>query len=108
MNLKKQLKISSKYIKEPIILYDLETSQKDTNTAEILSFFGLKVQDGKIIEELHFLCKPNGDIHPKASEVNGFTAASLKDEKPFKFYLDKVKKFFENVKFIGRLQYYYI
>lgn len=54
------------------------------------------------IGELHFLCKPKGEIAPGAIRVHGLDAERLKNEKPFvAFYRELVEFFIGSKYWIG-------
>lgn len=80
------------------VIFDLETSDLNSRTAEIIEISALKVKESKIIEEFSKLVKPKGILNPKATEVNGITYSMLECEK----YIEDI--FPDFLKFIGNSQ----
>ena len=80
------------------VIFDLETSDLNSRTAEIIEISALKVKESKIIEEFIKLVKPKGILNPKATEVNGITYSMLECEK----YIEDI--FPDFLKFIGNSQ----
>lgn len=56
---------------------DLETTSRDTTKAEIVDIAAVRVRDGRIVEELSALVKPEGPIPPGATEVHGIRDADV-------------------------------
>jgi ATP-dependent DNA helicase UvrD/PcrA len=62
---------------------DLETTDRDTATAEIVEIAAVRVRDGEITETFSSLVKPNVRIHAEASAVTGIRDADLVDAPTF-------------------------
>jgi superfamily I DNA/RNA helicase len=56
---------------------DLETTDDDTETAEIVEIAAVRVRDGKLQEVFNSLVKPRGRISAKATEVHGLREADV-------------------------------
>jgi superfamily I DNA/RNA helicase/DNA polymerase III epsilon subunit-like protein len=62
---------------------DLETTDRDTATAEIVEIAAVRVRNGKITETLSRLVKPRTPIAPGATDTHGISAADLVNEPHF-------------------------
>jgi superfamily I DNA/RNA helicase len=62
---------------------DLETTDRDTATAEIVEIAAVRVRDGRITETFSMLVKPNVRIHAAASAVTGIRDADVVDAPSF-------------------------
>ncbi|MEP6732696.1 MAG: UvrD-helicase domain-containing protein [bacterium] len=62
--------------------FDLETTDRDTSTAEIVEIAAVRVRDGNIVDEFHALVKPRVPLSAAAAAVHGITDADLAD-KPY-------------------------
>ena len=62
---------------------DLETTSRDTSTAEIVEIAAVRVRDGVVVGEFHRLVRPQSAIDPSALAKHGLDAATLQDELPF-------------------------
>lgn len=95
------MKELSKRLERDIVVFDLETTGTDVQNDQIIQFHATRInKDGKT-KELTFLCKPTCDIHPKASEVNGYTAEKLEKHPRFSFFVKKVLEFFKDADIAG-------
>lgn len=65
------------------VVVDLETTDRDAATAEIVEIAAARVRDWEIVEEFHRLVKPRVPIAPKAAETHGYTEADLADAPHF-------------------------
>lgn len=85
-------------LERDLVVFDLETTGIDVNKDETIQFAGIRwsEQNGKIIPimEVEFKCKPSVPIHKEAQAVHGITERSLKDELPFKDYVDTIQNLF--------------
>ncbi len=60
-----------------VVVLDVETTGLDPNKAEVIEFFGTRVQDGKIVAELHLLFWPiEGRI--EGQDIHGLTEDELR------------------------------
>jgi DNA polymerase III epsilon subunit family exonuclease len=62
---------------------DLETTDRDTATAEIIEIAAVRVRDGVIVDTYHRLVKPRVPIMPGATGAHGIGAAELVDAPRF-------------------------
>jgi superfamily I DNA/RNA helicase/DNA polymerase III epsilon subunit-like protein len=62
---------------------DLETTDNDTRTAEIVEIAAVRVRDGKIVEQFTSLVKPRAAIAPGATATHGIGEAELVDAPTF-------------------------
>lgn len=58
---------------EKYVTFDLETTDRDPGTCEIIEIGAARVQDGAVIETFHSLVQPRGSISTGASQVHGYT-----------------------------------
>lgn len=56
---------------------DLETTDRDTLTAEIVELAAVRVRDGRIVEKFASLVKPRGGIAAGATSTHGIRAADV-------------------------------
>ncbi|MDQ6827273.1 MAG: UvrD-helicase domain-containing protein, partial [Gemmatimonadota bacterium] len=56
---------------------DLETTDSDTKTAEIVEIAAVRVRDGKIVDEYHSLVRPDCAIAPGATATHKLRAVDL-------------------------------
>jgi DNA polymerase III epsilon subunit family exonuclease len=64
------------------VTFDLETSDLNPATCEIVELGAAKVRDGQVVETFHSLIRCEGPISPGASEVHGYNEANLQDAPP--------------------------
>lgn len=62
---------------------DLETTDRDVRTAEIVELAAVKVRDGRIVERFAELVKPDVPIAPEAAATHGLTERELRDAPSF-------------------------
>ncbi len=72
---------------------DLETTDTDTGTAEIVEIAAVRVRDGEIVEAFTSLVKPNVAIPASATEVHGITDAEVDSALPFDAVWPKFRAF---------------
>ncbi len=56
---------------------DIETTDKDINTAEVVEIAAVRVRDGQIVEVLNSLVKPDVSIPAAAVDVHGIRDADV-------------------------------
>jgi DNA polymerase III epsilon subunit family exonuclease len=61
------------------VAFDLETTDLDPMTCEIVEIGAARVRDGAVVEEFHSLVRPQKPVAPGASEVHGYSDAELSD-----------------------------
>ncbi len=72
---------------------DLETTDTDTGTAEIVEIAAVRVRDGEIVEAFTSLVKPNIAIPASATEVHGITDGEVDSALPFEAVWPKFRAF---------------
>jgi DNA polymerase-3 subunit epsilon len=98
---KKIIQGISKHIQRSLCIIDTETTNVDTNTAEIISFAGLRINPDGTYSVLEFICQPEGEIHPSASEVNGFYKTDLEHLPNFKKFIPELIQFLKDADING-------
>lgn len=83
-------------ITKPIIVFDLETSDANQDCG-IIELAALKIYpDGKSEQKLWVL-NPEKPIHPKATEVHGYSNEDVKDKPTFKQVAIQIFNFFSDI-----------
>lgn len=72
---------------------DLETTDNDTQSAEIVEIAAVRVRNGRIVETFSSLVKPRGAIAPAAIAAHGITDAELVDAPAFERIWPAVRAF---------------
>jgi DNA polymerase III epsilon subunit-like protein len=72
---------------------DLETTDRDTSTCEVLEIAAVRVRGGKIVAKFDSLVKPRGPIAPGATETHGIRAVDVATASPFEDIWPKVRAF---------------
>ena len=76
------------------VIFDLETTGLSTETDRVVEIAGVKVRDGKVVQEFETLVNPGMPIPYMASEVNGITDDMVADapaiDKALQDFLDFV------------------
>ena len=62
---------------------DLETTDKDIRTSEIIEIAAVRVRNGEIVDQYSSLVKPRGSIAAGATLTHGITAADVADAPDF-------------------------
>jgi DNA polymerase III epsilon subunit-like protein len=75
------------------VVVDLETTDRDTATAEIVEIAAARVRNWEIVEEFHRLVKPRVPIAPAASQTHGYTMADLDQAPHFEAVWPEFKAF---------------
>ncbi len=65
------------------VCFDLETTDKDTDSCEIVEIGAVRVEHGEIVDRFHVLVRPTVPIAAKATEVHGYRAEDLADQAAF-------------------------
>jgi DNA polymerase III epsilon subunit family exonuclease len=66
------------------VAFDLETTDADVDSCEIVEIGAVRVRSGVVVQEFHRLVKPDRGIDPRASKKShGLTAADLEDTPAF-------------------------
>lgn len=74
---------------------DLETTDRDVTSAEIVEIAAVRVRNGKIVDHYHSLVKPLGAIAPGALATHGIDAAQLQDAPTFATIWPDVRAFID-------------
>ncbi len=72
---------------------DLETTDNDTNRAEIVEIAAVRVRDGVIVERFNSLVKPRVPIAPAATATHGLNASDVATASPFEDIWPKFRAF---------------
>ena len=72
---------------------DIETTDKDIVTAELVSIAAVRVRDGKRVAEYNSLVKPSVGIHPEALEVHKLSESDLEHAPSFAEVWPAFRKF---------------
>ncbi len=62
------------------VVVDLETTDKDTATCDIVELGAVRVRDGRVVDEYHQLVRPRMAITEGARKTHGITDAELEDQ----------------------------
>src|SRR6266568_4133828 len=65
------------------VTFDLETTDNDAATCDIVEIGAAKVVDGEIVDRFHALVRPARPISAGATRVHGYTDADVRDARPF-------------------------
>jgi DNA polymerase III epsilon subunit family exonuclease len=68
---------------ERYVTFDLETTDLDVSSCEIVEIAAVRVERGKEVERFASLVRPERAIHPKAQETHGISADEVKDAPAF-------------------------
>jgi DNA helicase II / ATP-dependent DNA helicase PcrA len=72
---------------------DLETTDRDTATAEVLEIAAVRVRAGRIVERFASLVRPRGPIAAGATATHGIRAADVATAPPFEDVWPKFRAF---------------
>ncbi|NIR43738.1 MAG: UvrD-helicase domain-containing protein [Gemmatimonadetes bacterium] len=64
------------------VAFDLETTDLDPMTCEIVEIGAARVRDGRVVDTFHSLVRPDRPVTASAAEVHGYTEAELADAPP--------------------------
>src|SRR3989454_634898 len=65
------------------VTFDLETTDNDAATCDIVEIGAAKVVGGEIVDRFHALVRPARPISAGATRVHGYTDADVRDARPF-------------------------
>lgn len=65
------------------VAVDIETTSLELESAEAIELAGVKVRDGRIVDEFHTLIRPVGPVSAGAREVHGYSEAELQSAPAF-------------------------
>jgi DNA polymerase-3 subunit epsilon len=100
-NIQEFVDIIKDKLSKPLVIFDLETTDVDVNTTEIVQFAGIRVNLDGGVQELEFICKPSVPISNGASEVHGITNDDVDHMLPFKSHASDIKKLFQEADVAG-------
>lgn len=66
------------------VVFDFETSDRDSTVAEIIEIGAVKFRHGKAVDSFETMVRPDGDISTFANRVHGITADMLVDAPPIR------------------------
>jgi DNA polymerase III epsilon subunit-like protein len=72
---------------------DIETTDRDVTTSEIVEIAAVRVRDGEIVDTFSTLVKPRVPIAPKAIETHGIREADVAAASPFEDIWPKFEAF---------------
>jgi DNA polymerase III epsilon subunit family exonuclease len=61
------------------VTFDLETTDLDPMSCEIVEIAAARVRDGDVVDTFHSLVRPNKPVSPRATEIHGYTDDALRD-----------------------------
>jgi DNA polymerase III epsilon subunit family exonuclease len=65
------------------VTFDLETTDNDPQTCDIIEIGAAKVVGGEIVDRFHALVRPSRPMTAAATKVHGYTAADVQDARLF-------------------------
>jgi superfamily I DNA/RNA helicase len=68
---------------DSFVAFDLETTDKDTDTCAIVEIGAVRVRAGEVVDRFRALVCPEMPIHPKATAVHGYTDADVAEAPTF-------------------------
>jgi len=77
------------------VAFDIETTDLDTASCEIVELGAAKVRDGEVVDTFHSLVRCEGPINAEAAKVHGYTAEDLRDAPPLTDVWPRFESFFE-------------
>ncbi|MGH7672197.1 MAG: UvrD-helicase domain-containing protein [Gemmatimonadales bacterium] len=77
------------------VTFDLETTDQDPATCEIVEIAAARVVDGEIVARFHTLVRPTRPIAPRAQQVHGYDESALRDAPPFADVWPRFRDFVE-------------
>lgn len=101
MNLTPYIKSITNKIHKPLVIFDLETTDSQADSAYIVQFYAMRIEPSGKTKELSFLCRPPVKINPEATKVHGISDEQLKSEQPFKYYLEDIINIFKDADIAG-------
>jgi superfamily I DNA/RNA helicase/DNA polymerase III epsilon subunit-like protein len=72
---------------------DVETTDRDVATAELVEIAAVRVRNGVIVDEHHSLVRPRGRIAPGALKTHGLSAADLEEAPSFEEMWPRFREF---------------
>lgn len=75
------------------VVFDLETTDRDSTVAEIVEIGAVKYINGKAVDSFETLVRPTGKLSPFASRVNGITDAMVATAPPIQRVLPSFLRF---------------
>ncbi len=75
------------------VSFDLETTDRDASTAEIVEIAAARVRGWKVVEEFHTLVRPEGAISPGAAATHGYSMADVADAPGFDTVWPRFREF---------------
>ena len=69
---------------DSFVAFDLETTDKDTETCAVVEVGAVRVRGGEVVDRYRAMVCPELPIHPKATEVHGYTDADVAGSPTFR------------------------
>lgn len=88
-------------ITKAVVVFDLETTDADVNSAEIVQFSGVRINTNGTSQTLNFTCRPSKSIHKGATDVHGISNDAVKDCPAFSTFTGKIQTLFKDADTAG-------
>lgn len=90
-------KLISESFQRPIVFVDIETTGLSPQSAEIIEVAGIRIEEGKITQELTSLIQPKHyDIHPIITQITGIRNGDVADAPLFDEVANPFLSLFQN------------
>ena len=83
-------------LEDDYIVIDIETTGLSPRDSEIIEFCGLKVHDGRIVDELNILIKPYRPISPFITSLTGITNSLVENSSCIDDVISSIHDFIKN------------
>lgn len=83
------------------VIFDLETTDRNSKLAEIIEISALKIDNGNIVGEFSSLVKPSGSINPEAAAINNISLEMVNNAPPISNILPGFIEFIGNYQLVG-------
>ena len=90
-----------KFLHEPIVVLDVETTGLDFDRDEIIEFAAWRIEEGEPVGSLNFLVRPRQEVPPKILKLTGITAAELALASPLTEHRAEILDFLQGVVIAG-------
>jgi superfamily I DNA/RNA helicase/inhibitor of KinA sporulation pathway (predicted exonuclease) len=77
------------------VAFDIETTDLDTASCEIVELGAAKVRGGEVVDTFHSLVRCEGPINAEAAQVHGYTEEDLRDAPPLTEVWPRFESFFQ-------------
>jgi len=100
-NIQESIDVIKEKITRSVVIFDLETTDSDVNSAEVVQFSGLRINPDGTSKTLNFTCRPSKDINKGATDVHGISNDAVKDRPAFKSFSGEIQTLFEDADAAG-------